>query len=241
MLSLKSEVPPLASGPILCLLGAMMCSSVKGVDWDDFQESIIMSQEGESFGTTDITEERSTRAQQSFTRDMCETGALHRDLRCTQEQPSSQVVHVILCRVPTYIPVSVTVCSHVVARSYGCPVRSHRVLRVTSSDSALCEAVRHLLRVLLRGGFQESLPAFVAMITMPFTFSIGYGIIAGLGLWISIQLLLAPLRLYRGESPMVRVRKLWGSAFVEGDEEEQRSGKGTPSTVTPSQSFGEEV
>ena len=115
MLSLKSEVPPLASGPILCLLGAMMCSSVKGVDWDDFQESIIMSQEGESFGTTDITEERSTRAQQSFTRDMCETGALHRDLRCTQEQPSSQVVHVILCRVPTYIPVSVTVSSHVVA------------------------------------------------------------------------------------------------------------------------------
>ncbi|CAE7196973.1 AZG1 [Symbiodinium sp. CCMP2592] len=119
-----SAVPPLASGPILCLLGAMMCSSVKGVDWDDFQ---------------------------------------------------------------------------------------------------------------------ESLPAFVAMITMPFTFSIGYGIIAGLGLWISIQLLLAPLRLYRGESPMVRVHKLWGSAFVEGDEEEKISGKGTPSTITPSQSFGEEV
>lgn len=117
-----SAVPPLASGPILCLLGAMMCSSVKGVDWDDFQ---------------------------------------------------------------------------------------------------------------------ESLPAFVAMITMPFTFSIGYGIIAGLGLWISIQLLLAPLRLYRGESPMVRVHKLWGSAFVEGDEEEKSSGKGTPSTITPSQSFGE--
>ena len=91
----------------------------------------------------------------------------------------------------------------------------------------------------LRCHFQESLPAFVAMITMPFTFSIGYGIIAGLGLWISIQLLLAPLRLYRGESPMVRVHKLWGSAFVEGDEEEKGSGKGTPSTVTPSQSFGE--
>eukprot|EP00439_Symbiodinium_sp_Y106_P000540 s4221_g1.t1 len=84
-----SAVPPLASGPILCLLGAMMCSSVRGVDWDDFQESIIM--------------------------------------------------------------------------------------------------------------------------------------------------------LYRGESPMVRVRKLWGSAFVEGDEEEKSSGKRTPSTVTPSQSFGEEV
>ena len=86
----------------------------------------------------------------------------------------------------------------------------------------------------MRCRFQESLPAFVAMITMPFTFSIGYGIIAGLGLWISIQLLLAPLRLYRGESPMVRVHKLWGSAFVEGDEEEKSSGKVTPSTVTPS-------
>ena len=117
----------------------------------------------------------------------------------------------------------------------------YTLLHATSSDSALCEAVRHLLRVLLWGGFQESLPAFVAMITMPFTFSIGYGIIAGLGLWISIQLLLAPLRLYRGESPMVRVHKLWGSAFVEGDEEEKSSGKVTPSTVTPSQSFGEEV
>ena len=40
----KSEVPPLASGPILCLLGAMMCSSVKGVDWDDFQESVRIRQ-----------------------------------------------------------------------------------------------------------------------------------------------------------------------------------------------------
>ena len=27
------------------------------------------------------------------------------------------------------------------------------------------------------------MPAFVAMVTMPFTFSIGYGIIAGLLLW----------------------------------------------------------
>ena len=35
-----SAVPPLASGPILCLLGALMCSSVRGIDWDDLQESI---------------------------------------------------------------------------------------------------------------------------------------------------------------------------------------------------------
>ena len=33
-----SAVPPLASGPILCLLGALMCSSVRGIDWDDYQE-----------------------------------------------------------------------------------------------------------------------------------------------------------------------------------------------------------
>ena len=114
-----AQVPPLASGPILCCLGAMMCSSVRGVNWDDFQ---------------------------------------------------------------------------------------------------------------------ESLPAFVAMITMPFTFSIGYGIIAGLGLWISIQVLLAPLRLYRGESPLVRVRLLWASAWVESNDDELEDGKGTPSTITPSQS-----
>ena len=116
-------MPPLASGPILCLLGAMMCSSVRGVDWDDFQESV---------------------------------------------------------------------------------------------------------------------PAFVAMITMPYTFSIGYGIIAGLALWISIQVLLAPLRLYRGESPLVRVHMLLASAFVESTDELEQ-GKATPSTVTPSQSFGEDV
>ena len=96
-----SAVPPLASGPILCLLGAMMCSSVRGIDWDDFQESVT---------------------------------------------------------------------------------------------------------------------AFVAMITMPFTFSIGYGIVAGLVLWIGIQILLVPLRLYRGESPLVRVRSLWAGAFVEGQD-----------------------
>ncbi len=34
-----SAVPPLASGPILCLLGALMCSSVRGINWDDFEDS----------------------------------------------------------------------------------------------------------------------------------------------------------------------------------------------------------
>lgn len=97
-----SAVPPLASGPILCLLGALMCSSVRGIDWDDYQ---------------------------------------------------------------------------------------------------------------------EAMPAFVAMVTMPFTFSIGYGIIAGLLLWIAIQLLLAPLRLWRKEDPLMRGKALWAGVFVEGIEE----------------------
>lgn len=35
-----SAVPPMASGPILCLLGALMCSSVRGIDWEDLQESM---------------------------------------------------------------------------------------------------------------------------------------------------------------------------------------------------------
>jgi len=98
-----SAVPPLASGPILCLLGALMCSSVRGINWDDFE---------------------------------------------------------------------------------------------------------------------ESMPAFVAMVTMPYTFSIGYGIIAGLLLWIAIQFLLAPLRLWRGESPFVKCKALWAGVFVEGVEAE---------------------
>eukprot|EP00490_Sorites_sp_Unknown_P019247 CAMPEP_0114668344 /NCGR_PEP_ID=MMETSP0191-20121206/36073_1 /TAXON_ID=126664 /ORGANISM="Sorites sp." /LENGTH=187 /DNA_ID=CAMNT_0001921111 /DNA_START=9 /DNA_END=572 /DNA_ORIENTATION=- len=109
-----SAVPPLASGPILCLLGALMCSSVRGIDWDDYQ---------------------------------------------------------------------------------------------------------------------EAMPAFVAMVTMPFTFSIGYGIIAGLLLWIAIQLLLTPLRLWRKEDPLVRCKALWAGVFVEGEEdEEDEEGKktGTP-------------
>lgn len=35
-----SAVPPLASGPILCLLGALMCSSVRGIDWEDYQDEL---------------------------------------------------------------------------------------------------------------------------------------------------------------------------------------------------------
>ncbi|CAK9070264.1 unnamed protein product [Durusdinium trenchii] len=101
-----SAVPPLASGPILCLLGALMCSSVRGIDWDDYE---------------------------------------------------------------------------------------------------------------------ESMPAFVSMVTMPFTFSIGYGIIGGLALWIAIQILLAPVRIYRREDPFVRFKKLWAGVFVEGLESDDEN------------------
>ncbi|CAJ1326856.1 unnamed protein product [Effrenium voratum] len=98
-----SAVPPLASGPILCLLGALMCSAVMGIPWHDYE---------------------------------------------------------------------------------------------------------------------ESMPAFVAMVTMPFTFSIGYGIIFGLLLWVAIQLLLIPLRLFRKQKPFVKFQELWAGVFVEGLEDE---------------------
>ena len=114
-----SAVPPLASGPILCLLGALMCSSVRGINWDDFE---------------------------------------------------------------------------------------------------------------------ESMPAFVAMVTMPYTFSIGYGIIAGLLLWIAIQFLLAPLRLWRGESPFVKCKALWAGVFVEGVESEDEFSLSERDTDLPSTS-----
>ena len=59
------------------------------------------------------------------------------------------------------------------------------------------------------------MPAFVAMVTMPYTFSIGYGIIGGLALWLAIQLLLIPSRLFRKEDPFVRFKALWAGVFVE--------------------------
>lgn len=117
-----SAVPPLASGPILCLLGALMCSSVKGIDWDDFQ---------------------------------------------------------------------------------------------------------------------ESMPAFVAMVTMPYTFSIGYGIIAGLILWIAIQILLAPLRICRKEDPFVKFKALWAGVFVEGMESDSEISLSEMDTDLPSTSEGQ--
>ena len=113
-----SAVPPLASGPILCLLGALMCSSVRGIDWDDYQ---------------------------------------------------------------------------------------------------------------------EAMPAFVSMVAMPYTFSIGYGIIGGLLLWIAIQLLLAPLRLWRKEDPLVRCKALWAGVFVEGVEDDEKTPISEKNTDVPSE------
>ncbi|CAK9074913.1 unnamed protein product [Durusdinium trenchii] len=66
--------------------------------------------------------------------------------------------------------------------------------------------------------FQESIPAFVTMVTMPYTFSIGYGIIAGLLLWLVIQFLLIPVRLVKREDPLVRFKVLWAGVFVHEDE-----------------------
>ncbi|CAE8600313.1 unnamed protein product [Polarella glacialis] len=98
---LFSAIPPLASGPILCLLGSLMFGSVRGIDWDDLE---------------------------------------------------------------------------------------------------------------------ESLPAFLTIVTMPFTFGIGYGIIAGVVAWVVIQLLLVPHRMKQGVHPFVRFRALWNAAWIDGQE-----------------------
>ena len=37
---LLSCIPPLASAPILCLMGAMMCSSLRRIDWENLEEAI---------------------------------------------------------------------------------------------------------------------------------------------------------------------------------------------------------
>lgn len=59
---------------------------------------------------------------------------------------------------------------------------------------------------------EESLPAFLCVLTMPFTFSIGYGIIAGVLLWLMIQVLLAPSRMVKGVDPFLKFKKLWSDA-----------------------------
>merc|ERR1712014_492317 len=67
---------------------------------------------------------------------------------------------------------------------------------------------------------EEALPAFVCVMMMPFTFSIGYGIIGGVLVWFSLQLLLIPSRLSQGVDPFIRFKKLWGNARAESGCEE---------------------
>merc|ERR1712151_361727 len=53
---------------------------------------------------------------------------------------------------------------------------------------------------------EESMPSFLAIVTMAFTFNIGYGIIFGVALWMLMQVLLVPYRLMNGIDPFIRVR-----------------------------------
>jgi len=62
---------------------------------------------------------------------------------------------------------------------------------------------------------EEALPAFLCVLMMPFTFSIGYGIIGGVLVWFALQLLLIPNRLRKGVDPFIRFKKLWLSAREE--------------------------
>jgi len=54
--------------------------------------------------------------------------------------------------------------------------------------------------------YEESMPAFLTIVTMAFTFNVGYGIIFGMAMWIVVQLLLMPYRLWKGIDPLVRIR-----------------------------------
>jgi len=54
--------------------------------------------------------------------------------------------------------------------------------------------------------YEESMPAFLTIVTMAFTFNVGYGIIFGMAMWIVVQLLLMPYRLLKGIDPLVRIR-----------------------------------
>lgn len=67
------------------------------------------------------------------------------------------------------------------------------------------------------GDFEEAMPAFVTVVTMPFTFNIGYGISAGVATWFAIQILLAPGRTSQGISPTLRLQAMWSDAWAELD------------------------
>jgi len=54
--------------------------------------------------------------------------------------------------------------------------------------------------------YEESMPAFLTIVTMTFTFNIGFGIIFGVAMWIVMQLILMPYRFWKGIDPLVRIR-----------------------------------
>eukprot|EP00928_Gymnodinium_smaydae_P088701 TRINITY_DN72767_c0_g1_i1.p1 TRINITY_DN72767_c0_g1~~TRINITY_DN72767_c0_g1_i1.p1 ORF type:complete len:525 (-),score=66.60 TRINITY_DN72767_c0_g1_i1:172-1518(-) len=53
---------------------------------------------------------------------------------------------------------------------------------------------------------EESMPAFITIVTMAFTFNIGYGIIFGVVIWFVVQVLLMPFRIFKGTDPLIRFR-----------------------------------
>ncbi|CAJ1383830.1 unnamed protein product [Effrenium voratum] len=68
---------------------------------------------------------------------------------------------------------------------------------------------------------EEAIPAFFSIVVMPYTFSIGYGIVGGLLCWLVFQILLMPIRLIRKENPFIRFQELLNDLFSEDSGEPQ--------------------
>ena len=61
------------------------------------------------------------------------------------------------------------------------------------------------------GDFEESVPAFITLVMIPFTFNIAYGIIGGTFFWLLVQIFLVPFRLFKRQDPLIKIKLLFAS------------------------------
>ena len=59
------------------------------------------------------------------------------------------------------------------------------------------------------GDVEESIPAFATLIMIPLTYNIAYGIIAGVCLWLFIQVGLVPFRFFKKVDPFIKFKLLF--------------------------------
>ena len=59
------------------------------------------------------------------------------------------------------------------------------------------------------GDVEEGLPAFLALLVIPLTYNIAYGIIAAGATWLCLQALLVPVRWFQGVDPFVKFKMLF--------------------------------